>query len=87
MADINKISDDELENVSGGMIFNARGYEGTPSLPWEVVANHNCQVLAAFSTKDEAVRYAQRFGKDDSYNTMEVDWITVQRLRTNPNVN
>ncbi len=86
MADINKISDEELDGVSGGMIFNAKGYEGNPNLPWEVVANHNCQVLAAFSTKDEAVKYAQKFGKD-SYNTMEVDWITVQRLRTYPNVN
>lgn len=86
MSEVNKLNDEDMDNVSGGMIFNAKGYEGNPSLPWEVVANHNCQVLGAFGTRDEAVRYAQKFGKD-SYNTMEVDWSTVQRLRNNPNVN
>ncbi|MCR5748461.1 MAG: hypothetical protein K6G03_12195 [Lachnospiraceae bacterium] len=87
MEENNKINAEDLENISGGMIFNAAGYEGDPFRPYEVVANHNCQVLAAFSTKAEACEYAKRFGKNDSYNTMEVDWLTVQRLRNNPNTN
>ena len=88
MADFEQIvSDDELDDVSGGMVFNSTGYEGDPNLPWEVVANHNCQVLARFATKDQACEYAKRFGKHDPYNTMEVDWLTVQRLRANPNTN
>lgn len=86
MSDIEKINENELDEVSGGMIFYAAGYEGDPSLPWEVVANNDCRVLAAFSTQGEACDYAKKFGKHDSYNTQQVDWGTVQRLRNNPNV-
>ena len=41
--------------------------------------------MAAFSTQGEACEYAKRFGKHDPYNTQQVDWGTVQRLRSNPN--
>lgn len=87
MAENIKINEDSLDEVSGGMIFNATGYEGNPNLPWEVVANNDCRVLGAFSTQAEACEYAKKFGKHDSYNTQIVDWATVQRLRNNPNVN
>ena len=86
MADKIKINEDELDEISGGMIFYAKGYEADQNLPWEVVANNDCHVLKAFGTRDEAEAYAKQFGKHDSYNTQLVDWDTVQRLRTNPNV-
>lgn len=87
MTENNKINEDSLDEVSGGMVFNAAGYEGDPNLPWEVVANNDCHVIRAFSTQAEACEYAKQFGKHDSYNTQLVDWSTVQRLRKNPNVN
>lgn len=87
MADKNHtITAEELDDVSGGMIFNATGYEGLSTLPWEVLDNNNCKVLGAFSTKDEAIKYAQTFDDDTSYDTQEVTWDIVQRLRKNPNV-
>ena len=86
MDDIKKLTEDELDDVAGGMIFNASGVAGSdPNFPWEVLNNNNCSVLGRFPTKDAAVKYAQSFGKDP-YNAQEVDWATVQRLRTNPNV-
>ncbi len=87
MADINKINEDALDEISGGMVFNASGIEGDPNRPWEVVANNDCRVLAAFSTQGEACEYAKQFGKHDPYNTQLVDWNTVKRLRANPNTN
>ncbi len=90
MADEKRINEDELKEVSGGMVFNALGYEGSPDRPWEVLANHNCEILGAFSTKQEACDYAKRLGErsdpNNSYNTMEVSKETVERLRANPNV-
>ncbi|MCR5773516.1 MAG: SPOR domain-containing protein [Lachnospiraceae bacterium] len=86
MAEIRDLTEEEMNSISGGMIVNALGHEGNPNLPWEVVANHNCMFLGAFSTQKEAEEYAKKFG-NDSYNTQVVDWGTVVRLRTNPNTN
>ncbi len=90
MTDDIRVNEDELNNVSGGMVFNALGYEGFPDKPWEVLANHNCAILGAFATKEQACEYAKRLGErsdpNNSYNTMEVFRETVERLRANPNV-
>jgi len=90
MTDDIRIKEDELNNVSGGMVFNALGYEGSPDRPWEVLANHNCEILGAFPTKEQACEYARSIGEKsdpkNSYNTMEVYRETVERLRANPNV-
>ena len=88
MADLdkNRLNDEELDNINGGMIFNATGREECdPARPWEVLANHNCEILGRFATRQEAEAFAKKYG-NDSYNTMEVPWETVQRLRANPNV-
>ena len=82
---IQELNDQNVEEVSGGMIFNATGYEGDRSLPWEVLDNDDCSVLGAFSTREEAVEFAKSLGKN-SYNAQEVDWATVMRLRKNPNM-
>ncbi|MBQ8955516.1 MAG: bacteriocin [Lachnospiraceae bacterium] len=87
MAELNKLTEEELDNISGGMIFNAAGVEGSdPNYPWEVLDNNNCNVLGRFPSRDAAIKYANSFGKNP-YNAQEVDWATVQRLRANPNVN
>ncbi len=86
MNDQNKIKDEELEQVNGGMIFNATGLpEADPFNPWEVLDNDNCAILARFPTRDAACEYAKRVYGSYSYNTQEVDLATVQRLRQNPN--
>ena len=89
MSDMNKkniINDSDLEGVTGGMIYNASGTKDLvyPGLPWQVVANNDCRLIGQFSTREEAIRYAQSFGKD-YYNIQEVDKATVDRLRANPN--
>ncbi|MBO4374823.1 MAG: hypothetical protein J5829_06925 [Lachnospiraceae bacterium] len=83
-----KINDEELEQAAGGMIFNAANTpedDFDPRFPWEVIDNNNGKVLGKFATYDQACQYAKSFG-DDSYNTMQVYWDTVSRLRANPNV-
>lgn len=82
-----RITDDELENVNGGMVVFAQGLpEYDPYFPWEVVDNKACKVLGKFSTRDAACAYAKSFGPEP-YNAQEVDLATVNRLRANPNVN
>ena len=86
MTENNKINDEKVSEVSGGMIFYSEGSpDYDPYRPWEVINNNNGQVLDKFPTRDAAVEYAKRFGPD-SYNTMDVGWGTVDRLRRNPNV-
>ncbi len=80
----NKLNDNELENVSGGMIVYAEGLpEFDPAFPWEVVENNNCRCLGKFPDRDSACYYAKSFGPE-SYNAQITDIETVQRLRANP---
>lgn len=80
-----ELTDDELKDISGGMVCYAQGLpEYDPNYPWEVVDNNNCRVLGKFATRDGACAYAKTFGPD-SYNAQLVDLATVQRLRANPN--
>ena len=86
MTENNKVRDEELNEVAGGMIFNSiNSPDYDPNYPWEVINNNNGEVLAKFSNPGQAFEYAKRFGPD-AYNTMQVDWLTVERLRKNPNV-
>ena len=81
---MNKISDSELENISGGMVVYAEGLpEYDPFYPWEVVENNNCRVLGKFQTRDEACYYAKSFGPE-RYNAQLTDVPTVLRIRENP---
>ena len=82
-----KITDEELENVNGGMVVFAQGLpEYDPAFPWEVVDNKACKCLGKFASRDGACAFAKSFGPEP-YNAQEVDLATVNRLRTNPNVN
>lgn len=84
MGNEKKIDLNELENVSGGLIFNASNISGAdPAKPWEVIDNKNGNVLARFASKNEAIANASQYGSNP-YNAMEVDWDAVTRLRNNP---
>ena len=80
-----KLNYDELEQASGGMIFDSLGYEGDPNLRYEVLNNDNCKVIARFASYDEAKRWVETNYGTYTYNAQLVDWATVQRLRANPN--
>ena len=84
MTENNRINDSELENVSGGFIFNATNIAGSdPNRPWEVIDNKNGNVLNRFSTRGEAEACAKSYGSL-TYNAMEINWDDVCSLRNNP---
>ncbi len=79
-----EINIEELRNTTGGLIFNATYIIGSdPANPWEVIDNYNGNVLARFPTREQAVANAAQYGQNP-YNTMEIDWNTVQNLRNCP---
>lgn len=72
-----KLSDETIEQVSGGAIFNAKDIDGSDhNNPWEVLDGKG-NVLGRYKTRDEAIYNAgyHRVGGN------EVDWDTVQRMR------
>ena len=74
----NMLTDDELNNVAGGVIFNASGISGADhNNPWEVLDDKTGDVRGRFANRDDAVAYAGRMGQ----NHMEVNWDQVQQLR------
>lgn len=76
-----KLSDNELNNVSGGYIFYAGNIAGSESKkPWEVIDNNNGRVLGRFENRDDAVRNARGYGSDPA-NDMEINWNQVRKLR------
>ena len=82
-----KMLENELENVSGGMVVYAQGLpEFDPNCPWEVVQNDNCRVLGKFPSQELACQYAKSFGPE-AYNAQLTDIATVNRLRANPQGN
>ena len=84
MMDDKKLNDSELENVSGGFIFNASNISGSdPSRPWEVIDNKNGNVLNRFATKEQAWSCASSYG-GSTYDTMEINWDDVCSLRNRP---
>ena len=75
------VSDEELDKVAGGVIFNASNiYGADPSNPWEVLDNSNGNVIARFNNKNDAVACAKSFGSNPM-NALEVDWAQVCFLR------
>lgn len=75
---IMKISDDEFENVSGGLLFNSSGIDGADKdNPWEVIDGNTGETLARFKTQDEAKDEARR--RKMSYK--EIYWKDLCDLR------
>ena len=82
---MDKLNDSNLENVSGGLIFNAQNIAGSdPNNPWEVVDNKNGNVLARFNNEQAAKDYVTRTYGTYAYNTMEISWNDLVALRNNP---
>lgn len=81
---IEKINDDDLGNVSGGVIFNSKGIDGADrDKPWEVLDDHTGNniyfngVKQVFATREEALKAAKEIGA----NAMEVTWDQVLQMR------
>ncbi len=86
MTEKKKLSDDELMDVSGGLLFNSTGLsESVPEKPWEYLNDYDGSIIARFQSKNEAYDFVRRvYSKPDYQTLMEVDYCTVQRLRNNP---
>lgn len=87
IASAQKLSDENLENVSGGAIFYAGDIAGhNPEAPWEVIndSGHDVNgkgqgaVLGQFSTPGDAADAARRLGLNDQ----EIGWNRVRELRS-----
>lgn len=77
----NRLRDDELDETSGGLIFNASAIIGSdPANPFEVLDDRTGDVLARANTYDLAVQYAKAMGKSYEYTE---DWNRVLYLRNN----
>ena len=84
MKETDKINENELENIGGGMVVYGQGLpEFDPTCPWEVVENNTGRLLGKFPTQDYACMYGKAFGPE-SYNAQLVDTDTVLRLRQFP---
>ena len=84
MKETERINDNELDNISGGMVVYAQGLpEFDPACPWEVVENNTGRVLGKFPVQEYACQYGKSFGPE-SYNAQLVDTDTVLRLRQFP---
>ncbi|MBR4718688.1 MAG: hypothetical protein IKP31_00435 [Lachnospiraceae bacterium] len=82
MSDIekDKLTDEELESTSGGLIFYARNIIGSdPNNPFEVLDDRTGDVLARANTYEQAVQYANNMGKSWEYTE---EWDRIQWLRS-----
>ena len=76
-----KLENVDLDQVSGGVIFNAAGISGSdPNRPWEVLDNNNGNVIDRYANREDAARRAREFG-NNPMNDLEVNWSQVQQLR------
>lgn len=72
-----KINNNELKNISGGVIFNASGITGSDYYnPWEVL-DEKGNVVCRCPTRDDAIFEAGRRVK--TY--QEVTWEQVLQMR------
>ena len=79
---MNKMNDNELNDVNGGLVVYAQGLpEFNPACPWEVIENGSGNVLGMFTSRDEACAFARSLGPNE-FNAMEVDIYTVSDIRT-----
>lgn len=82
-----KIDDEELDQVTGGMILNATGLpECEIGRPWEVIHNNTGEVLSRWSTQDEACYAAKQYNSGSTYDTQIVSIEQVKYLREHPQI-
>lgn len=77
------LTDEELRNLSGGVVFNATNIIGAdPDNPWELIDNYNGNVIARFKSKDDAIQYSHdHYGYGNAMDTMEINWDQLCDLR------
>ena len=77
------LTDEELHNISGGVIFNATGIIGAdPYNPWELIDNYNGNVLARFKTREDAIQFSHdHYGYGNAMDTLEINWDQLCSLR------
>lgn len=72
-----KLSEDELDQVSGGQIFNATNIIGhDKDKPWDVL-NDKGEVIGRGADRDEAIWIAGQKGVSRD----EIQWDEVRRMR------
>ena len=79
-SEIKKLSEDDLENVSGGIVFDAHDIVGGDEdfdHVWQVLDDKTGRVLQRCSTRDDARQWA----RDNNQNRMEITWDQVCQLR------
>lgn len=75
---LEKMSDDQLDGVAGGVIFNAGDIDGSDrDYPWEVLDSRNGRVIRRFRNRRDAADYAWHIGESER----EVDWNEVCDMR------
>ena len=82
------ISEEELENVSGGMVVKAdnRLSEFNPARQWEVIHNNTGKCLGQYETQEQACWAASLYKSGSDYDKMLVSVETVNDLRLHPQV-
>lgn len=83
-----ELNEKDLEQISGGMILNASGWEGEcdPFRPWEVIHNNTGEVLSRHATQDEACYAAKQYKSGSPYDTQFVSREQVEYLRNHPQI-
>ncbi|MBQ4483221.1 MAG: hypothetical protein II966_08325 [Lachnospiraceae bacterium] len=79
MAEINgRIDDNELDQVTGGAIFNSSGIIGAdPNRNWEVLDDRG-NVMERFNNRNDA----EKFARDRGVGTWEANWDMVTKMRS-----
>lgn len=84
----NKLNDDQLNEVTGGMVLDATGWQGEcdPTRPWEVIHNNTGECLSRWRTRDEACYAAKQYKSGSSYDTQICSREQVEYLRAHPQI-
>ena len=80
---MNKINDDALENIAGGLILNAAGMPGSDiNNPWEIVDNKTGATLYRYNCKEAAIVDAvKKWGGNDYNDVRDVTQDEVIAMR------
>ena len=85
MSDLERLDEEQVDEVAGGMVYNAAGTpEADPKRPWEVIHNNNGQILGRYASQAEACEAAKQFKSGSKYDTQLVSKEEVEYLRAHP---
>lgn len=87
MEEMKRLSEEELDSIQGGLIFDATGTpECDPFRPWEVIHNNTGEVLGRYATRDEACYAAKQYHSGSTYDTQICSREVVEYLRAHPQI-